>query len=112
MEVIEWIETREEFSEGSPSIDMTQFIPASRVAIITASVGWKGAWHATPKRQLMFYLAGSAKRETSDGSIHDMNPGTITLLEDIDGKGHRSWVVGDSEVVIALVQLDSDEIVL
>jgi hypothetical protein len=29
----------------------------------------------------------------------------VLLAEDTTGKGHRSWVVGDGEVLVAIVQL-------
>jgi hypothetical protein len=54
----------------------------------------------------MFYLAGHVEGETSDGARRTIGPGAIVLLEDTEGKGHRSRVVGDREVVIAVVQLD------
>jgi hypothetical protein len=35
-----------------------------------------------------------------------MGPGSVVLVEDTEGKGHRSWVVGEEDVVIAVVQLE------
>jgi hypothetical protein len=53
----------------------------------------------------MFYLAGRVEAETSDAARRMMGPGTVVLVEDTTGKGHRSWVVGDEDVLIGVVQL-------
>jgi hypothetical protein len=95
-----------EFAPPAPPIDLSEFRDATRVAIMRASPGWRGEWHPAPCRQLMFYLAGRVEAETSDAARRMMGPGTVVLLEDTTGKGHRSWVVGDEEVVIGVVQLD------
>ena len=54
----------------------------------------------------MLYLAGEVEAEVSDGETRRIGPGSITLLEDTWGKGHRSRVVGDDEVLLAVVQLE------
>jgi hypothetical protein len=95
-----------EFAPPAPPIDLSPFWEVKRVAIMRARPGWAGDWHAAPRRQLMFYLAGQAEGETSDGARRTMDPGTVVLVEDTTGKGHRSWVVGDDEVVIAVAQLE------
>jgi hypothetical protein len=95
-----------EFAPPAPPIDLSEFRDATRVAIMRVRPGWKGDWHPAPCRQLMFYLAGRVEGETSDGTRRTMGPGSVVLVEDTEGKGHRSWVVGDEEVVIAVVQLD------
>jgi hypothetical protein len=90
----------------APPVDLSEFRNATRVAIMRLELGWKGDWHRAPRRQLMFYLAGHVEAETSDGTRRTMGPGSVVLLEDTEGKGHRSWVVGDEVTVIAVVQLD------
>ena len=94
-----------EFAPPSPPIDLTAFWDATRVAIMRAPPGWRGEWHPAPERQLMLYLSGNVEAETSDGMRRAYGPGTVVLLEDTAGKGHRSWVVGSEEVVIGVVQL-------
>jgi hypothetical protein len=34
----------------------------------------------------------------TDGERVDAGPGTLWLVEDLDGKGHRSEVIGDEDV--------------
>ena len=41
----------------------------------------------------------------SDGERRRYVPGSAALVEDTTGTGHRSWVVGDTDVLAAVVQL-------
>ena len=91
--------TAVDFAPPAPQVDLSEFLAATRVAIMRAAPGWEGDWHTAPCRQLMFYLAGQVAAETSDGEQRTMGPGTIVLVEDTTGKGHRSRVIG-------VVQLD------
>ena len=95
-----------EFAPPAPPIDLSEFRDAKRVAIMQARPGWKGDWHPAPGRQLMFYLAGHIEGEASDGTRRTLGPGSVVLVEDTEGKGHRSRVVGEEDVVIAVVQLE------
>ncbi len=72
---------------------------------MTAPPGLFGDWHPVPQRQLMFVLKGQTDTEMSDGTIRRGGPGTIGLHEDTWGKGHRSWVVGDEDVLLLAVVL-------
>jgi hypothetical protein len=93
------------FSPPAPPINATPFLPATQYGFISASPGWYGDWHPAPRRQLMCYLAGEVEAETSDGAVRRFGPGDITLLEDTTGKGHRSRVIGDVDVLFIVVQL-------
>jgi hypothetical protein len=95
-----------DFAPPAPPVELSEFQNATKVAIMRAVPGWKGDWHPAPRRQLMFYLAGHVEGETSDGTHRTMGPGSVVLVEDIEGKGHRSRVVGGEQVVIAVVQLE------
>jgi hypothetical protein len=44
--------------------------------------------------------------QTSNGEVRRFGPGDVVLLEDTTGKGHRSRVVGDRDVLGAVVQLE------
>ncbi len=109
VEIIDWEMTSEIAAAGSPSIDISQTFASSKVNVMRAPGGWQGDWHPAPNRQLMCYLSGQAERETSDGVTMTMRSGTIVLLEDTEGKGHRSRVLGDEEVIIAVVQLEPNK---
>ena len=78
---------------------------ATGVAFASFPVGWVGDWHPTPRRQYFVFLTGAFEGETSDGERRDYAPGSVALLEDTTGKGHRARVVGDVDVLAVVVQL-------
>jgi len=94
------------FAPPAPPMRMSEFMASSHFGFIGGDPGWFGDWHPAPKRQFMLYMQGAVEAEASDGEIRRFGPGSITLVEDTTGKGHRSRVVGDTEVVLAVVQLD------
>lgn len=98
--------TPTDFAPPAPPLNLSPLTPASRFGFVSASPGWYGDWHPTPCRQIFFYLSGETEGEVSDGEVRRFGPGSVTLLEDTTGKGHRSRVVGDADVLLAVVQLE------
>ena len=94
-----------DFAPPAPPLDILAFGQAEHCSILRAKPGWHGDWHPAPYRQLHFYLSGEIEAETSDGEIRRFGVSSIVLVEDTSGKGHRSRVVGSSEVLIAIVKL-------
>lgn len=89
----------------APPVQLSPFSPAAQYRFLVGPPGWDGGWHPTPRRQILFYLAGEVEAEASDGERRRFGPGSVTLVEDTTGKGHRSRNVGDGDVVLAVVQL-------
>lgn len=94
-----------DFAPPAPPLYLSTMLPATGFAFVHFPAGWVGDWHPTPRRQIFFYLAGELEGETSDGVRRCFGPGTATLLEDTTGTGHRARVVGDTDVLAAVVQL-------
>ena len=94
-----------DFAPPAPPLHVSPFSPAERYGFVVLPPGWAGDWHPTPRRQVLFYLAGEVEGETRDGEVRRFGPGSVTLVEDTTGKGHRSRNVGTGEVVTAVVQL-------
>ena len=94
-----------DFAPPAPPLEISNFGSVENCSVIKASKDWYGDWHPAPYRQLHFYLSGEIEVETSDGKKRRIGPGSIVLVEDTTGKGHRSRVVGSKEVVIASVKL-------
>ena len=61
--------------------------------------------HPAPKRLLFLVLAGEAGIEVSNGERRQFTAGAHFLCEDYPGQGHRSWVVGNADLLMAIVQL-------
>lgn len=66
-------------------------------------------WHPAPRRQFVITIAGRGEIEVGDGTKLALEPGTITLVEDVDGRGHITRGVGSEERVSLFIPLDDDE---
>ena len=93
------------FAPPAPPMYLSEMLPATGVAFVRFPAGWYGDWHPTPRRQYFFFLVGAVESETSDGDRRSHGPGSVVLLEDTAGKGHRARVVGNDDVLAAVVQL-------
>jgi len=94
-----------DFAPPAPPLDISIFGSAEQCSLLRAKPGWQGDWHPAPFRQWHFYLSGEIEAETSDGDVRHIGPGGIALVEDVSGKGHRSRIMGTSDVLIAVVRL-------
>ena len=90
--------------------------PAPAAAPLSDDAGYRRCLRPLPGRlgrrlapdaatELFFFLEGALEGETSDGERRRYGPGSAVLLEDTTGTGHRARVVGDGEVLAAVVQL-------
>jgi hypothetical protein len=66
-----------------------------------------GDWRPAPKREIVLCLSAQTEGMTSDGEMRRFGPGDVVLLEDTTGKGHRSRVIGDQDVLGTVVQLEN-----
>lgn len=95
-----------DFAPPAPPIFTSDMNPSSNYGFISVLPGWESEWHPTPKRQFIFYLSGIIEAEVSDGEIRQFGPGSITLLEDTFGKGHKSRAIGSERVIGVVIQLE------
>ncbi len=105
MDDVEIAFTSVDYAPPAPPIDVSAFAPATAYGFLSSPLGWYGDWHPTPHRQVFFYLAGEIEAETSAGEVRRYGPGSITLVEDTTGRGHRSRVIGTEDVLLAVVRL-------
>lgn len=97
-----------DFAPPAPPIFTSDLNPSAQYGFIGVLPGWKSEWHPTPKRQFVFYLSGTIEAEVSDGEVRQFGPGSITLVEDTYGKGHKSRAIGNEKVICVIVQLEGD----
>jgi len=95
----------ERFAPPAPPLDVSAISRADGWNILRFPADWVGGWHCSPYRQWMFVLAGHAAVRSSDGSQCDLCAGSICLLEDTQGKGHLTTILGSDEVVIVAVRI-------
>ena len=95
-----------DFAPPAPPIFTSDLNPSSNYGFASVLPRWESEWHPAPKRQYMIYLSGTIEAQTSDGEIRQFGPGSITLVEDTTGKGHKSRVVGSDQVIGIVIQLE------
>ena len=95
-----------DFAPPAPELYLSAFKDAKKFGFVKAPLDWYGDWHPTPKRQVFVYISGEIEATVSDGEVRVFGPGSVTLLEDTTGKGHKSRVVGDQEVFAVIIQLE------
>ena len=95
LDVVEVKQNLSQAAPPAPPLLVSAFNPASQWGFFSAPVEWFGDWHPAPARQFMILLSGAVDVMASDGSVLQMRPGDIVLLEDTWGKGHKSRNVSD-----------------
>jgi len=63
---------------------------SDRVQFAALAPHYETGWHNVPERTLVLTVGGSGEMETGDGQKIDLKPGTMVLIEDTAGAGHRS----------------------
>ena len=94
-----------EFAPPAPPLNVADPIPAHRVLFAEVPSGWTGDWHPAPARQFAFIMTGTVEVSVSDGEKRRFAAGSVVLLEDVSGQGHRTRVAGEEDVRMVFVQL-------
>lgn len=98
-----------DFAPPAPPLSLSSFKPATQYGFVVFSADrysdWHDSWHPTPQRQLFFVVSGIGEVEVSDGEVRRFGPGSVVLLEDTTGKGHRNKAGSSDDVLTAVVQL-------
>ena len=92
------------FAPPTPPMDLSVPFEATRVVFVSLPVGWQGERHNAPRRQFFLQFSGMIELEVADGRRVRTGPGSVTLLEDTQGSGHMTRVLGDEPATGAFVQ--------
>lgn len=90
---------------GIPPTPASAPSAASGVVFLCPDAGGVADWHPAPRRQYNFILSGEVEVEVSDGERRRFGPGNVILLEDTEGQGHGTRVVGSERACFAGVPL-------
>lgn len=71
---------------------LSEILPVSGMILRENPGDYNYDWHTAPEKQYIVMLEGILEVEVSDGEKRSFFPGDILLVEDIDGKGHKSRV--------------------
>jgi quercetin dioxygenase-like cupin family protein len=90
---------RMDSTSSVPSIDVAGPLAVSQARFSVMAPGFVADWHPAPRVQYSLHLSGELEVETGDGDVRRLGPGSIVLLEDVHGQGHRTRVIGDQPMV-------------
>jgi hypothetical protein len=94
-----------DFAPPAPLLGLSSAVGAEHVRFIGAAPGWDSPLHPAPRRQWVLMVRGIVEATTSDGETRRFGPGDAVLLEDTDGAGHRTRVIGDDPWLAMVVVL-------
>lgn len=97
--------TLQDFAPPARPFSVSPLMPATRCGFLHLTAGWHGEMHPSPIRMWIFVLAGEMLFEAANGDRRHIGRGHALLLEDTEGRGHVSRVLGDAPVTLAVVQL-------
>lgn len=101
-------------SEGTPQSMLSAVMPATGCQLRHSPVGFRSAWHCSPKAQWVFILSGLMEIGLQDGSSRIFHTGQHFFSADTlpDGvtfdaavHGHWSRQVGDDPLVTLFVKV-------
>ena len=90
-------------SGASPQALVTPFLDAAQIGFLRLRPGYRSDWHPAPRKQFVMVLEGVMEVEAGDGKRHEFRAGSVLLVTDTQGRGHRTNVLGDREVVLVWV---------
>jgi hypothetical protein len=98
-------EVREGYALGVPAVGLSEVAVAEGVHFLRLPAGWDGDFHPAPARQHVIQTQGRLEVTASDGVTVVTGPGTVWLVEDTAGKGHRTKVVSADDSIALVVIL-------
>lgn len=79
--------------------------PVNGIEIHRTRPGFSIGWHVETRRQYVITLSGSGEIDIAGGKKIILTPGTILLVENTTGKGHKTRVLGNQPWVALWVPL-------
>jgi mannose-6-phosphate isomerase-like protein (cupin superfamily) len=84
---------------------VVDLLPNSGIEIHRTQPGFSIGWHVERRRQYVITLSGRGEIDIAEGKKIILTPGTILLVENTTGKGHKTRVLGNQPWVALWVTL-------
>ena len=82
---------------------LTPYLDAQKVGFLRLPVGFDAGWHPAPSKRFVVQLSGTAQLEVGDGERRTFTAGSIVLVTDVAGQGHRTANPGTDDVLMVWV---------
>jgi hypothetical protein len=90
---------------GTLLLKTTPYLNAEKIGFLRLPQGFSADWHPAPGKRFVMVLTGIAQVEAGDGERRTFVPGSVLLVTDTQGPGHRTIVVGEQDVFITWVPI-------
>lgn len=94
-----------DYAPPEAPVDISDMAPAEHLGFLLFPPGWRGAFHVAPSPMVWVVLAGEVEFRASDGETRRFTTGSVLSLEDTQGRGHATRVVGSSAARLAFAGL-------
>jgi hypothetical protein len=94
-----------DYQPPAPTLFVSHTYDSSGLQFVRLPGGWTGEALHPPSRQFVICVDGHLEVTASDGEKRSFGPGDCLLMEDVDGKGHRSHVRAGHDCVIGVIAI-------
>lgn len=100
-ESIEWLPKRADFQPNQ----ITELFPATKMGFLKIQKGVDLDLHPAPRKQYVLVLEGIMEVEAGDGEKRQFEAGSVLLVTDTTGPGHKTRVIGEKSVFLVWVPI-------
>ena len=84
---------------ASNSALTTPYQDAEKIGFLSLPHGFRSDWHPAPSKRFVMLLRGASEIEVGDGQRRTFRPGSVVLVTDTTGRGHRTNVPGSDDTL-------------
>jgi quercetin dioxygenase-like cupin family protein len=95
-----WKETQ---TTGSLPVLATPFLDAAKIGFVRIPQSYRQDLHPAPAKQFVMVLSGRGELEVGDGERRTFGPGSVLLVTDTEGRGHRTTIPSGQDALLAFV---------
>lgn len=95
-----------DYRPPAPLVFVSHAFQTDGAQFIRLPAGWAADAIQVPKKQFFVCLKGHVEVTATDGKSRSFGPGDAVLMEDGEGKGHRTRVKGDGEFFAVVIPVD------
>ena len=85
---------------------LSDMVPATGVVFRETPADYDYDWHPAPRRQYIVLLDGAIEITVGDGETRRFRGGDVLLVEDTEGRGHRTRTVDGKTLRSLFIALD------